>query len=193
MRFWSAIIAVGVATAAAVAQTPFTYKTTVGEVLVQANVLDNHGRSINNLPASDFTIYENGVKQAIDSFSHEDAPVSVGILVDNSGSMRPKRLRVDQAALDFVRASNPQDEVFIVKFNDEYQMVTPFTNSIPKMEAALGEINPEAGTALYDAMLRSIAYLNQNAHHPKKVILLISDGEDDASTHTLEQTMHLIQ
>lgn len=193
MKLWAAILASALTVAAAGAQTPFTYKATVGEVLVQANVLDKKGRSINNLPASDFTVYENGVKQTIDTFSHDDAPVSVGILVDNSGSMRPKRERVDQAALNFVRASNPRDEVFIVKFNDLYDMVTPFTNSIPKMEAALGSLNPEAGTALYDAMLRGMAYLNKNAHHPKKVILLISDGEDDASSHTLEQTMKLVE
>lgn len=193
MKLSGIILAVAWAVGAMWAQAPFTYKATVGEVLVQANVLDNKGRSINNLPASAFTVYENGVKQAIDTFSHDDAPVSVGILVDNSGSMRPKRERVDQAALNFVRASNPQDEVFIVKFNDLYELVTPFTNSVPKMEAALGSLNPEAGTALYDAIIRGMAYLNKNAHHPKKVILLISDGEDDASSHTIEQTIKLAE
>ncbi|MGH9479038.1 MAG: VWA domain-containing protein, partial [Terriglobales bacterium] len=111
----------------------FTFSATVGEVLVQANVLDKKGRSIDALPQSDFTVYENGVRQTIDSFSHADAPVSVGILVDNSGSMLPKRLQVDQAALNFVRASNPQDQVFIVKFNDLYRLVAPFTSSIPVM------------------------------------------------------------
>ena len=192
LNAWGVFLAVALA-AGAQSATPFTYKTTVGEVLVQANVLDKHGKAVNNLPQGDFTVLENGVPQKIESFSHADAPVSVGILVDNSGSMRPKRLRVDQAALNFVRASNPQGEVFIVKFNDEYQLAAPFTNSIPRMEQGLGEINPEAGTALYDAMIRGITYLSKNARHPKKVILLISDGEDDASSHSLAQAMALVQ
>ena len=87
----------------------FTFEANVGEVLVQADVLDKHGHSINNLPASDFTVFENGVPQQVDTFSHDDAPVSLGILVDNSGSMRPKVLQVNQAALNFVQSSNPND------------------------------------------------------------------------------------
>src|SRR6185437_711979 len=101
LNAWGVFLAVALA-AGAQSATPFTYKTTVGEVLVQANVLDKHGKAVNNLPQGDFTVLENGVPQKIESFSHADAPVSVGILVDNSGSMRPKRLRVDQAALNFV-------------------------------------------------------------------------------------------
>jgi len=165
----------------------------VGEVLVQASVLDKHGRSITNLPASDFTVIENGVKQKVDSFSHDDAPVSVGIVVDNSGSMRSKRIKVDQAALNFVRASNAQDEVFIVKFNDEFHLASPFTNSIPQLEQGLGDIDPQAGTALNDAIIRSVEYLNQKGKNPKKVLLLITDGQDDASSHSLPQAIRLIQ
>ncbi|MGH9393913.1 MAG: VWA domain-containing protein [Terriglobales bacterium] len=171
----------------------FTFRASVGEVLVQANVLDRHGRSINDLPQSDFTILENGVRQKIDSFSHDDAPVSVGILVDNSGSMQSKRIKVDQAALNFVRASNLQDEVFIVKFNDEYHLASPFTNSIPQLEQGLGDIDPQAGTAMNDAIIRSVEYLNQKGKHPKKVLLLITDGQDDASSHSLPQTIRMIQ
>ncbi|HXE31941.1 MAG TPA: VWA domain-containing protein [Terriglobales bacterium] len=171
----------------------FTFRANVGEVLVQANVTDKKGRSVDTLPATDFTVYENGVRQKVDSFSHDDAPVSVGILVDNSGSMRPKRIQVDQAALNFVRASNPQDDVFIVKFNDEYHLASPFTSSIPALEKGLGEIDPQAGTALYDAVINAVAYLNKYGTHPKKVLLLITDGQDDASSHDLQQTMHLLQ
>lgn len=165
----------------------------VGEVLVQASVLDKHGRSITGLPESDFTVLENGVKQKVDSFSHDDAPVSVGIIVDNSGSMRSKRIKVDQAALNFVRASNSQDEVFIVKFNDEFHLAAPFTNSIPKLEQGLGDIDPQAGTALNDALIRSVEYLNQKGKNPKKVLLLITDGQDDASSHSLPQAIRMIQ
>jgi VWFA-related protein len=171
----------------------FTFHANVGEVLVQASVLDNKGRTVNSLPAGDFTVYENGVKQNVESFSHDDAPVSVGILVDNSGSMRTKRIQVDQAALNFVRASNENDEVFIVKFNDEYHLASPFTNSIPALEKGLGEIDPQAGTALYDAIINGVTYLNKYGKRPKKVLLLITDGQDDASSHDLKQTLTLLQ
>lgn len=171
----------------------FTFRANVGEVLVQTNVLDKKGHSITSLPATDFTIYEDGVRQTVQSFSREDAPVSVGIIVDNSGSMRPKRVQVDQAALNFVRASNPQDEVFIVKFNDEYRMVAPFTSSIPKLEQGLGEVDPESSTALRDAVINAVGYMNQHATRAKKVLLLITDGEDDASSHSLAQTLQLLQ
>ncbi|MGH9519934.1 MAG: VWA domain-containing protein [Terriglobales bacterium] len=174
-------------------QPAFTFTANVGEVLVQTDVLDKKGREITNLPAADFTVYENGAKQAIKSFSHDDAPVSVGILVDNSGSMRPKVAQVDRAALNFVRSSNPQDEVFIVKFNDEYHLVAPFTNSIPALERDLGSIEPDSSTALYDAVINADSYLRKYGRHPKKVLLVITDGQDDASSHTLEHTLQLLQ
>lgn len=165
----------------------------VGEVLVQVSVLDRHGRAVTDLPESDFTIYENGVPQKVDSFSAGDAPVSQGILVDNSGSMESKRIQVDEAALNFVRAGNPQDETFIVKFNDLYHLVAPFTNNIAALEKGLGEIHPAYSTAMYDAIIRGVEYMNRWAQRPKKVILLISDGEDDSSAHDLEQTEHILQ
>jgi Ca-activated chloride channel family protein len=170
-----------------------TFRADVGNVLVQANVLDKHGRSVNNLPASDFTVYENGVRQKVDTFSHDDTPVSVGILVDDSGSMRPNVAAVDEAAMNFVRASNPQDEVFEVLFNDEYHLVSPFTNNVSKLELALGSLDPDAGTALYDTVIRAAAYLKRYGTRPKKVLLLITDGDDDASSHDLQQTLRIVQ
>ncbi|MGH9475124.1 MAG: VWA domain-containing protein [Terriglobales bacterium] len=165
----------------------------VGEVLVQVSVLDRHGRAVTDLPASGFTVYENGVVQKIDSFSSGDAPISQGILVDNSGSMASKRVQVDEAALNFVRAGNPQDETFIVKFNDLYHLVAPFTNNIAVLERGLGAIHPAYSTAMYDAVIRGVEYMNRFARRPKKVILLISDGEDDSSAHSLEQTETILQ
>ncbi len=169
------------------------FRAEVSDVLVQANVLDKHGRSVNDLPASDFTIYENGVRQKVDTFSHDDTPVSVGILVDNSGSMRPNVAAVDAAAMNFVRASNPQDEVFEVLFNDEYHLVAPFTNNVARLEEALGSLDPDEGTALYDTVIRAAAYLKRYGTRPKKVLLLITDGDDDASSHSLKQTLQIIQ
>lgn len=177
----------------AASQPAFTFTANVGEVLVQTDVLDKKGREITDLPGADFSVFENGIQQVIRSFSHDDAPVSVGILVDNSGSMRPKVVQVDRAALNFVRSSNPQDEVFIVKFNDEYHLVAPFTNSIPALEKDLGSIEPESSTALYDAIINADTYLRRYGKHPKKVLLLVTDGQDDASSHTLEQTLRLLQ
>lgn len=196
MRIAAVFAALSLAAAAAAqtsAPAPFTYRTTVGEVLVQANVLDRHGRSVNGLPESDFTVYEDGVPQKIEAFSQQDTPVSIGILVDNSGSMVSERVQVDQAALNFVRAGNPGDETFVVLFNDEYHAVTPFTNSIPRLERGLAAIHPQSGTALYDTLIRAIGYMDEYGRNTKKVLLLITDGEDDASTHSFAQTLRLVR
>lgn len=161
-------------------------------MLVQVSVLDRHGNSVNDLPASDFSVYENGVLQQVDSFSHADTPISVGIIVDNSASMTPRRLQVDQAALNFVRASNPGDEVFIVKFNDEYHLASPFTNNIAALEKGLGELDPSSSTALYDTLLRATDYVIHQGRRAKKVLLLVSDGADDTSTHDLPQLLRVL-
>lgn len=198
-RFWltlpSLLFAAGLLRAqqppaAAAPQAPgLVFRADVGEVLVQVSVLDRKGRSVNDLPASDFAVYENNVRQTVESFSHADSPVSVGIIVDNSASMAPRRLQVDQAALNFVRASNPGDEVFLVKFNDEYHLAAPFTSDIASLERGLGELEPSSSTALYDTLLRAGAYLMHDGKRAKKVLLVISDGADDSSTHDLGQVL----
>lgn len=173
--------------------TPYVFRTNVGEVLVHATVLDNKNRPVLDLKQSDFTVKENGVQQNVDYFSHDDAPIAVGLLIDNSGSMRSKRPQVDKAALNFVRASNPDDQVFVVNFNDEYYLDADFTNSIPKLEDGLDHIDSRGGTALYDATIASLDHLHQDAKRQKKVLLIITDGEDDASRYTLEQTVRMAQ
>ncbi|HEY8055069.1 MAG TPA: VWA domain-containing protein [Terriglobales bacterium] len=179
--------------AAPVQKPGLVFRADVGEVLVQVSVLDKKGRSADDLPASDFRVYENNVLQTVDSFSHADSPVSVGIIVDNSASMAPRRVQVDQAALNFARASNPGDEVFIVKFNDEYHLAAPFTNDIERLERGLGELEPSSSTALYDTLLRAGAYLMHDGKRTKKVLLVISDGADDSSTHDLNQVLASLQ
>ncbi|MGH9416216.1 MAG: VWA domain-containing protein [Terriglobales bacterium] len=174
-------------------QTPFTFHSNVGEVLVHATVLDRQRHSVLNLPEADFSIYENDVPQRIEYFAHEDAPVSVGILVDNSGSMRDKRPEVNKAAINFVRASNPQDEVFIVNFNDEYYLDTPFTDKLEKLQLGLQHIESRGGTAIRDAVIASLDYMNENARNDKRVLLVVTDGDDNASRDTLEQTVRLLQ
>ena len=174
-------------------QAPFVFKANVGEVLVHATVLDKDHHTVPNLPETDFSVFENGVPQRLDYFAHDDAPVSVGILVDNSGSMRDKRPEVEQAAINFVRASNPQDEDFVVNFNDEYYLDAPFTSSIARLQQGLQQIESRGGTALYDAIIASFDYLNQNAKNDKRALLVITDGDDDASRYTLEQTAKILQ
>lgn len=203
LRGWLSLLVVLVCALSAAAQqtqppappkpAPFTFQANVGEVLVHATVLDKKHRTVPNLPQSDFSLFENGVPQRIEFFAHEDAPVSVGILVDNSGSMRDKRPEVNQAALNFVKSSNPGDEVFIVNFNDEYYLDAPFTNSIPKLQQGLEQIESRGGTALYDAIIASLDYLNQNAKNDKRVLLVVTDGDDNSSRYTLEQTLKLVQ
>ncbi|HET9785254.1 MAG TPA: VWA domain-containing protein [Terriglobales bacterium] len=174
-------------------QAPFTFKTNVGEVLVHATVVDKKDQAVTTLPESDFTIFENGVQQKIEYFAREDAPVSVGILVDNSGSMSQSRPEVNRAAINFVKASNTQDEVFIVNFNSDYYLDAAFTNSIPKLQDGLGRIESSGGTAMYDAIIASLDYMNDNARNDKHVLLVVTDGDDDASRYTLEQAVRMLQ
>ena len=117
----------------------------------------------------------------------------MGIVIDNSGSMREKRAKVNQAALNLVRSSNPRDEVFIVNFNDEYYLDQDFTNDLLKLKEALEKIDPRGGTALYDAVVASAEHLRRNARLEKKVLFVVTDGEDNASTETLEQAVKHLQ
>ncbi|MBI1358149.1 MAG: VWA domain-containing protein [Acidobacteria bacterium] len=155
-------------------------------VVLHVTVADKDDRIVPDLKEDSFEIYENGVLQPIKLFRREDVPVSVGILVDNSGSMRDKRLKVNAAAVDFVKASNPDDEVFIVNFNDDAYLDSPFTNDIDRMQDALQRIDSRGGTAFYLAIQMSLDYLNEKAKHDKRVLLLITDGEDNASKPKLD-------
>ena len=117
----------------------------------------------------------------------------MGIIIDNSGSMREKRSKVNQAALNLVRASNPKDEVFVVNFNDEYYLDQDFTNDLLKLKEALDKIDARGGTALYDAVVASAEHLKRNARLEKKVLFIVTDGEDNASNETLEQAVKHLQ
>jgi VWFA-related protein len=136
---------------------------------------------------------EDGVKQNIISFQHTDLPVSMGLVVDNSGSMYLKRPSVNKSALDLVEASNPQDEAFVVNFSDEAFIDCEFTSDIKKLRDGLSHIDSRGGTALYDAVAASADKLAADAKRPKQVLILITDGEDNASSLDLEQTIHRVQ
>lgn len=175
----------------------FTLKTEVDEVVLHATVVDRNQRLVTDLPRAAFTVYENGQPQAITSFRREDVPVAIGILVDNSGSMRDKRAAVTQAALNFVRSSNPDDRVFIVNFADEPYLDQDFTSSIPKLKQALENIDSRGETALYDAVVAAADHLTKedgiDKKLDKKVLLIVTDGWDNASSESLEQAIRRVQ
>ena len=160
---------------------------------MNATVLDDKGRMVPTLTKDDFKVYEDSVPQVVSSFQHQDIPISLGILVDNSGSMRTKRQAVNQSALDLVQHSNSEDESFVVNFSDEAYIDQDFTANVAKLRDGLGHIDSKGGTALYDAIMASADYLTKNAKRPKQVLLVITDGEDNASSTTLEETVRRIQ
>ena len=171
----------------------YTLRRDVDEVLLACTVIDQDGHLAQDLQQSDFHVFEDNTLQNIVSFAHSDVPVSLGILIDNSGSMRDKRAAVNTAALDLVRASNPSDEAFIVNFSDEAFLDQDFTSDIDKLREGLGHIESRGGTALYDAVVASADQLSHGARLPKEVLLIITDGEDNASTLNLEQTIRRVQ
>jgi Ca-activated chloride channel family protein len=170
----------------------FVFKKEVQEVVLHATVVDKKHHMIMNLPRGAFTVYENGKPQEITSFRHEDVPVAMGIVIDNSGSMREKRDKVNKAALNLVRSSNPQDQVFVVNFNDEYYLDQDFTSNIAKLKQALEKVEARGGTALYDALVASADQL-MHSKLQKKVLFVVTDGEDNASRESLEQAVRRLQ
>lgn len=173
-----------------------TYKISVDVnlVVLHATVVDTKGRFVNDLKRENFRVFENQVEQQITVFRHEDIPISVGLVIDNSGSMQAKRPRVNTAALTFVKTSNREDEVYVVNFNDDYYLDLPkdFSSDIDELKDALERIDSRGSTALYDAILASLDHL-QKGTRDKKVLLVITDGEDNASHNTFDQLLRRVQ
>ncbi|MBV9340474.1 MAG: VWA domain-containing protein [Acidobacteria bacterium] len=170
----------------------FVFRAEAKEVTLHATVVDERNHLVTNLAKPDFTIFENNQPQQIRSFRQEDFPVAMGIVIDNSGSMREKREKVNRAAINLVKASNPNDQVFVVNFNDEYYLDQDFTSEIKKLQSALERVEARGGTALYDAIVASADYL-MKASLQRKVLFVVTDGEDDASQETLEQAVQRLQ
>jgi Ca-activated chloride channel homolog len=171
----------------------FVIRKQVEEVTLHATVVDDRQRLVTTLDKGAFQVFEDGQPQQITSFRHEDIPVALGIIIDNSGSMREKRPAVNQAAINLVRASNPEDQVFIVNFNDEYYLDQDFTSDVPRLREALERIESRGGTAMYDAVVASASHLKQAAKLQKKVLLVVTDGEDNASRESLEAAVRRLQ
>jgi VWFA-related protein len=168
----------------------YTINVDVNLVVLHATVLDKKGRMVNDLGQTDFRVVEDGIAQKLSVFSHADIPVTMGIVIDDSGSMKEKRESVNASAVTFVKTSNPSDQVFVVNFNDVYYLDTPgdFASNIEDLKSALDKIDSRGGTALYDAVYASLDHLKLG-NRDKKVLLVITDGEDNASRYTFDELM----
>src|SRR5438093_2800969 len=169
-------------------------KVDVNLVVLHTTVLDDRQRFADGLKPENFRVFEDKVEQKLSVFKREDVPVSMGLVIDNSGSMRDKRPRVNEAAITLVQASNPQDEAFVVNFNDDFylDLDKDFTSSIPELKEALERIDSRGSTAMRDAILGSLDHLKK-ASKDKKVLLVVTDGEDNASRNSLEKMIREIQ
>ena len=167
---------------------PFKLSVNVDLTEVHVNVTDEKDRPVGNLRKENFRVFEDRKEQQIMVFKHEDAPISLGLVIDNSRSIEPRKQRLDAAALSFVRKSNPQDETFIVHFDDAARIDRDFTDSIPALEEALAGVKPFGQTAIFDALILALEHM-ENAKHLKKAILLITDGVDNSSKHTMSEAI----
>ena len=169
-----------------------TFRLETDLVVLHATVQNQRGVLVSGLEKSDFQVYEDGALQQIKHFSHEDIPVTVGLVIDNSGSMRPKRSHVIAAALAFARSSNSQDQMFVVNFNERVSFglpaAIPFTDQVPQLELALAKFAADGETALYDAVAVALDHLNKG-NRDKKVLVVISDGGDNASRNNLAKVI----
>ena len=175
---------------------PYRIQVNVHLVLVHATVHDAKGRLVSDLVEQDFTLYEDGVRQSVRLFRHEDLPVTVGLVVDHSGSMRAKLADVVAAARTFVQSSNPEDQMFVVNFNEKVTLGLPagiqFTNRPDELTRAIANTPTTGQTALYDAVIAA-GKLLQSGKWDKKVLLVISDGADNASRHSLAQALDVVE
>ena len=168
----------------------------VSLVILPVTVIDRERQFVSGLGASNFRIYDQGRPQTLTLFEREDVPVTAGLVVDHSGSMYARKMEVIEGAAAFVQASNPQDEEFVVNFSDRARLGlppdAPFTSNIEDLKDALSAASATGMTALYDAVATALDHL-RNAHKPKQTLILITDGEDNASKHDLNQVLRMAQ
>jgi Ca-activated chloride channel homolog len=162
-------------------------------VVLPVVVTDKQGRYVTDLERERFTIFDNGRRVPIEIFTNEDAPATIGLIIDSSGSMRSKLGDVILASLAFARSSNPEDELFIVRFNDDVQHVIRdrrflLADDLSALHVALRSMRPDGRTALYDALVEGIDHLGRGSR-PRKALVVVSDGGDNASAATQEQVL----
>jgi Ca-activated chloride channel homolog len=165
-------------------------------VVLQATVRDRAGQSVPGLEQHNFELYQDGALQPIRLFRHEDTPVTIGLVVDHSGSMREKLGEVTAAARTFVRASNPEDQMFVVNFNEDVSLGLPggtqFSNSADELGSAIWGAPAVGATALYDAIIEALRGL-QKGERDKKALIVISDGGDNASHSSLDRVLKMAE
>jgi Ca-activated chloride channel homolog len=171
----------------------YTLHEDVDEVLLNCTVVDENGRPVTDMKQSDFRIWEDGIPQTTNSFQHQDLPVSMGLLVDNSGSMRDKRSAVNAAALTLLHNSNPKDTAFVVNFSEHAFLDQGFTSDISLLTRGLSHFDSRGTTAMYDAVAASADELSKHAKQPKQALLIITDGADNASRLSLEEAIRRVQ
>jgi VWFA-related protein len=165
------------------AQAP-VFRSATRLVVLHATVTNGHGGLVTNLDERAFSIFENGKRQPIALFRRDDVPVSIGLLIDNSGSMRSLRAKVEAAALAFARASNPLDEMFVLNFADKARLDVEMTSDRRVLEQGIARVDSIGGTAMRDAIEAGEGYLRDHAKQDRRVLLVITDGIDNASTAT---------
>jgi Ca-activated chloride channel family protein len=175
------------------AQEPVFKSSSAELVVLPVVVTDRQGRYVSDLPGERFTIFDNDRRVPIDLFTNEDTPVTVGLIIDASGSMRPKIGEVIAASLRFARSSNPQDELFAVRFNDDVQDLMPgrpflLAGDLTGLETAVSSIHPDGRTALYDGLMDGLDHLVVGSR-ARKVLVVVSDGGDNASDATLDAVL----
>ncbi len=162
-------------------------------VVLPVIVTDNQGRYVSDLSSEQFAVFDNNHRVPIRLFSNEDTPLTVGLIIDASGSMRPKLGEVVAASLAFARSSNPQDEIFAIRFNDDVKSLMPdrpflMAGDLTALSAGIASLRPDGRTALYDALLAGLTHLARGSR-ARKVLVVISDGGDNASQATLDRVL----
>jgi VWFA-related protein len=194
MMHWCATAAsVLLAAALCPAQDDATFRAEARLVVLHATVIDKDGKLVTNLPRTAFRAFEDGKEQQLKMFRREDVPVSMGIIIDNSASMKNKRQRVEAAAQSLVGASNPQDEVFLINFDDGVYRDVDFTSDPHKLAQGLGKFDCKGGTAVRDAILNGIRYAKAKGRHDKKVLVVVTDGDDNMSESSLDEVVREAQ
>jgi Ca-activated chloride channel homolog len=171
----------------------FVFKKEIEEVVLHATVVNDQNHLITGLARDNFKVYEDGKPQEVTSFRKERVPVALGILIDNSGSMLPKRAKVSEAALQLVDASQQDDRVFVVNFGEDAFLDQDYTQDIGKLKAALQRVETQGSTALYDALIAAADHMSQSASLQKKILLVVTDGRDNASQATFQQVLHKLK
>jgi Ca-activated chloride channel homolog len=171
-------------------QKPITFSVKVGLVVLPVTVLDRSDNFVTGLQEKDFTVFEDGTQQSLELFDNKDTPVALGLIIDNSSSMAPRRGEVVEAGLALAEFSNPQDEFFVVHFYDRIdfslRLHQAFARNLDRVREAVEKMPGSGKTALYDAVCAGMEHAGQSALQ-KKVLVIISDGGDNASKHTLNE------